>query len=433
MANVKIVQFFGLASADFATYVGSPRQMVINSDTCLAASIHDGATPGGHALLFAETNLAELSSPETARTNLGLGSSAVLPASAFFRVANNLSELTSPALARQHLGLGDSAIQNVGTFLQTANNLSDVASVATARTNLGLGNAAVLNTGTGLTVAGSTVSASYGAIAGTACEGNDARLSSPLQKASNLSDLPSAVTARANLGLTIGTNVQAYSPNLTLLSSNNGSALTNLNAAALVGPIPASGLPNPSSTALGGVHAFPAVSAKFLTSIGTDGNPTSDYPAFSLSGNTIKSGDVLASLANLVLTGISTAPTAAPGTNTGQIASCAFVQQALTSLNVYGYNIDSQAGYIELGSNAGYFQICMGHFTAAANGTTSVNFGRSFTTCMAVSVGGTVDDYYQSNNPEDLDNTRGANGFSVRNCLNVSVQCSYIAVGWGHA
>jgi hypothetical protein len=56
--------------------------------------------------------------------------------------ANNLSDLTNTTTARTNLGLGSSATHAVGDFAQTANNLSDLASVPTARTNLGLGSLA---------------------------------------------------------------------------------------------------------------------------------------------------------------------------------------------------------------------------------------------------------------------------------------------------
>lgn len=94
---------------------------------------------------------------------------------------SNLSDLTSASSARTNLGLGGSATLNVGTTtgtvaagddtritgaLQAASNLSDLASASTARTNLGLGGAAVLNVGT---------------TAGTVAAGNDSRITGALQ------------------------------------------------------------------------------------------------------------------------------------------------------------------------------------------------------------------------------------------------------------
>lgn len=87
--------------------------------------------------LAAANNLSDVTNAATARTNLGLGSAAVLASSAVALTANNLSDLASAATARTNLGLGTASTQTTGTFLQVANNLSDLGTLATALTNLG--------------------------------------------------------------------------------------------------------------------------------------------------------------------------------------------------------------------------------------------------------------------------------------------------------
>lgn len=166
------------------------------------------ATTVGKAVLTAASQAAGRTALGAGTSSLALGTSSSTAAAGddsrivgAAQKASNLSDLTSASTARTNLGLGGAAVLAVGTgagtvaagddtrisgAAQKASNLSDLSSASTARTNLGLGGAAVLAVGTG---------------SGTVAAGDDSRIVGAAQKASNLSDLANAGTARTNLGL----------------------------------------------------------------------------------------------------------------------------------------------------------------------------------------------------------------------------------------
>lgn len=184
------------------------------SDVASAGTARTNLGLGGAAVLDIGTSAGKVAAGDDARlsnartptahasTHAAAGTDAVSPTSiGALAAASNLSDLASAPTARTNLGLAGAALLAVGTSASTvaagddsrivgaaqkANNLSDLTSASTARTNLGLGGAALLAVGTST---------------GTVAAGDDSRITGAAQKASNLSDLASAGTARTNLGL----------------------------------------------------------------------------------------------------------------------------------------------------------------------------------------------------------------------------------------
>ena len=150
------------------------RNLIVPADVLRIFDVANNTT-GGHNVIVktpSGTGVSIASGGEQFVRCDGTNVIAVSPAggtSGALLAGNNLSDLVSASTARTNLGLGTSATHAAGDFLQTANNLSDLASASTARTNLGLGALATQSSVTGSEMPALTgdVTSSAGTVATT--------------------------------------------------------------------------------------------------------------------------------------------------------------------------------------------------------------------------------------------------------------------------
>jgi hypothetical protein len=210
--------------------------VIDNTDAVASVNGQTGVVSLGasdvNALAIAN-NLSDLNNAGTARTNLGLGTSATLDTGTSNGNVVVLDATGLPAVDGSQL-TGVTSTDN--TKLAIANNLSDLNSASTARTNLGLGTSATLDTGT---ANGNVVvldATGLPAVDGSQLTGVTSTDNTKLAIANNLSDLNNATTARTNLGLGTsatldvgtGANDVVQLDGTSKLPAVDGSQLTNI-------------------------------------------------------------------------------------------------------------------------------------------------------------------------------------------------------------
>lgn len=245
------------------------------SGTTYKITFGQAAAQSNSFFLQAASNLGDLGSASTARTNLGLGTAATANLTAFLQPSNNLSDIISASTARTNLGLGTASTQATSAFLQPANNLSDVGSTATALNVLLPSQSGqtgkVLGTN-GATPAWVTVASGSGTVTttGTPASGNLAAFSG--STAITNSDLSGDCTTSGTLATTC---TKTGGVNFASSATTDTTNASNIST----GTLGAARLPNPSASTLGGVKSITAVSHNFLTSISTLGLPAQAQPA----------------------------------------------------------------------------------------------------------------------------------------------------------